>query len=43
MQQTGDQPAIHVGCSGWFYFNNDREGFAIRNARQMREELCATL
>ena len=27
----------------WVYFNNDREGFAIRNARLMREELCVLL
>ena len=24
----------------WIYFNNDREGFAIKNARELRRRLC---
>jgi uncharacterized protein YecE (DUF72 family) len=26
----------------WIYFNNDREGFAIKNARELRRMLCGS-
>jgi uncharacterized protein YecE (DUF72 family) len=35
--------ADKIGSSGareaWIYFNNDREGFAIKNARELRRML----
>jgi uncharacterized protein YecE (DUF72 family) len=44
------KPGVRVGCSGWFYghwracfysSNNDREGYAIKNARELMRQLKA--